>query len=146
MIKSNLSIQQGWSEKIRKEFIPFIMSWLQHMAHKKGQYVIVAYWKEQKKSTFTSLMKLCHNHKDQLCNKNTSTHPSGAHYTIIVWLGSKKTNSFTARPWDTQPLCARTLGISTWFLIGSRTLDTQGLLAKISVSRKFSYLEYFILN
>ena len=95
--------------------------------------------------TFTSLMKLCHNHKDQLCNKNTSTHPSGAHYTIIVWFDSKKTNSFTARPWNTWSLGEVTSGIHSFELVPKK-LDIQGLLAKISVSLKFSYLKYSILN
>ena len=81
------------SEIMKKEFIPFIMSWLQHMAHKKGQYVIVAYWKKKKRLlqvswNFVIIIKI------SFVIRTLQPTLLGAHYTIIVWFDSKKTISF----------------------------------------------------
>ena len=120
MIKSNLSIQQGWSEIIRKEFIPFIMSWLQHMAHKKGQYVIVAYWKEEKKRLLQVSWNFVIIIKISFVIRTLQPTLLGAHYTIIVWFDSKKTNWFTARPRDMWPLGAGTFTVNDYRAIIGR--------------------------
>ena len=125
---------------MQKEFmyIPYIMSWLQHMAHKKGQYVIVAYWK----MTFTSLMKLCHNHKDQLCNKNTSTHPSWStlHYYSLVWF--KKDKLIYSKALEYVASRCSDLG-DTQFWIGSKKTWHTGIVGKNQRSSKIFLFKIF---
>ena len=132
---------------MKKEFmyIPYIMSWLQHMAHKKRSICYRSILKRTKKWLLQVSWNFVIIIKISFVIRTLQPTLLGAHYTIIVWFDSKKTNSFTARPWNTWSLGAGTLGIHGFELV-PKTLDIQGLLANIRVSRKFSYLKYLILN
>ena len=74
-------------------------------------------------------MKLCHNHKDQLCNKNTSTHPSWStlNYYSLVWF--KKDKLIYSKALEYVASRCSDLG-DTQFWIGSKKTWHTGIVSK----------------